>query len=446
MSGSVSGRVGAFCRGVILGCCLVACASPLLAQDVPEVDGGWPRYHGTASGGEVTLFAPQVAGWDGQKHMVGFCAVSYAPKGAAKSELGTVKFEAETEVSVEERLVRFVTLRLTESNFPTRSRDQIREVTAGVVACYPDTSRALALDRVLAAIDRSQIMPRNLEGLKADPPPIYFSKRPAVLVVLDGDAIWSPIQDNELKFAVNTNWDLFQQTPTNTLFLRVDGAWLTAPQLGGPWEPARDLPASFKALPDPDWKEVKANLPGEKLSLEKAPVVFTTVQPADLILLAGEPKYVPVTGTRLQWVSNTESDLFRLGENGPVYCLLAGRWFSAPDFTGPWEFAARTSQRISGGSLRNTSGRMSWHRCRAQTRPPRRYCSPRSLKPRGSIGRRSKPRRWPTQASRGSHRSRERRASRRRTPTRTSSRSATCITCASRACGSCRRPRPAPGK
>lgn len=340
MSGSVSGRVGAFCRGVILGCCLVACASPLLAQDVPEVDGGWPRYHGTASGGEVTLFAPQVAGWDGQKHMVGFCAVSYAPKGAAKSELGTVKFEAETEVSVEERLVRFVTLRLTESNFPTRSRDQIREVTAGVVACYPDTSRALALDRVLAAIDRSQIMPRNLEGLKADPPPIYFSKRPAVLVVLDGDAIWSPIQDNELKFAVNTNWDLFQQTPTNTLFLRVDGAWLTAPQLGGPWEPARDLPASFKALPDPDWKEVKANLPGEKLSLEKAPVVFTTVQPADLILLAGEPKYVPVTGTRLQWVSNTESDLFRLGENGPVYCLLAGRWFSAPDFTGPWEFAS----------------------------------------------------------------------------------------------------------
>ena len=47
-----------------------------------------------------------------------------------------------------------------------------------------------------------------------------------------------------------------------------------------------------------------------------------------------------MTGTKdLLWVSNTESDVFRLGKTGPVYYLVAGRWFSAPDFTGPWTFA-----------------------------------------------------------------------------------------------------------
>ena len=56
--------------------------------------------------------------------------------------------------------------------------------------------------------------------MKADPPPIFFSKTPAVIVNLDGDPIWSPIKDNDLKFAVNTNWDLFQHGPTNTLYLR----------------------------------------------------------------------------------------------------------------------------------------------------------------------------------------------------------------------------------
>jgi hypothetical protein len=38
-------------------------------------------------------------------------------------------------------------------------------------------------------------------------------------------------------------------------------------------------------------------------------------------------------------VQNTESDVFRMGKAGPIYYLVAGRWFSAPAFTGPWTFA-----------------------------------------------------------------------------------------------------------
>jgi hypothetical protein len=34
--------------------------------------------------------------------------------------------------------------------------------------------------------------------------------------------------------------------------------------------------------------------------------------------------------------------VFRLGRTGAVYYLVAGRWFSAPDFTGPWTFATLT--------------------------------------------------------------------------------------------------------
>ena len=40
--------------------------------------------------------------------------------------------------------------------------------------------------------------------------------------------------------------------------------------------------------------------------------------------------------------SNTESDVFRLGTSGLIYYLVSGRWFSAPDFTGPWTFATPT--------------------------------------------------------------------------------------------------------
>ena len=81
-------------------------------------------------------------------------------------------------------------------------------------------------------------------------------------------------------------------------------------------------------------------MPGKKLAAEKLPKVFVSLTPAELILLTGAPSYVLVSGTQnLLWVSNTESDVFRMGRTGPVYFLVSGRWFSAPDFTGPWTFA-----------------------------------------------------------------------------------------------------------
>ena len=142
--------------------------------------------------------------------MVGFGAVSYQPKGAQKPELGTIKVESDTAVSVAERLVQFTPVQVAEVKFSTARRDQTREVVGTITDGIPDQERVIALDRVLAHLDTSKIIPKNVEGVKADPPPIFFSTKPAVLVNVDGDPIWSPIKDNDLKFAVNTNWDLFQ--------------------------------------------------------------------------------------------------------------------------------------------------------------------------------------------------------------------------------------------
>ncbi len=304
------------------------------------VDGGWPRAYSTPSGGHVIVYQPQVAEWTGQKHMVAYAAVSYEAKGATKAALGSLKIEADTRVSTAERLVNFSDFKITESSFPTLPKEQLREVVAEVDKSIPADDRVLALDRVLASVDRSQILPKNVEGVKADPPRIFSSQTPAIIVNLDGEPIWSPIKENDLKFAVNTNWDLFEHGPTKTYYLRNDDNWLKAAALEGPWGPAGPLPESFKKLPaDDNWKDVKAALPGKKLSPEKAPKVFVSQTPAELILTDGAPRYEAVAGTKLNWVSNTESDVFRMGGTGLVYFLVAGRWFSAPGLQGPWAFA-----------------------------------------------------------------------------------------------------------
>jgi hypothetical protein len=327
--------------------------APLLAAEAPAAkpgaaaasaappDGGWPRAYTTTSGAALVIYQPQIASWANQKHAVLYSAVSYTTKGATKPALGTLKVESDTSVAVDQRLVSFADFKITESNFPTLKREQIQSVVGEIAASVPLDERVIALDRVLANVDTSQIIPKNVEGVKADPPPIFFSKTPAVLVNLDGEPIWAPIAQNDLRSAVNTNWDLFEHGPTKTYYLRNETIWLKATDVKGPWAPAGTLPESFKKLPDDEnWKDVKASLPGKKVNASQMPTVFVSQKPAELMLLKGEPAYMAVPGAKqLLWVSNTESDVFRMGKTGAVFLLVSGRWFSAPDFSGPWTFA-----------------------------------------------------------------------------------------------------------
>ena len=274
-------------------------AATATATTAAPIDGGWPRFYDLPSGGSILVYQPQISSWDKQTHLVAFSAVSYRAKAAEKPAVGTIKLEADTTVALSDRLVKLQNMKIVEANFQTVPKEEVREVVATIDTAIPDDERVIALDRVLVNLDKSQIVVKNVEGIKADPPTIFFSKTPAVIVNLDGEPIWSPIKENDLKFAVNTNWDLFQHGPTNTLYLLNKDTWLKATDLKGPWTPAGTLPGSFKKLPDEEnWKDVKANLPGKPLSAAATPKVFVSFAPAELILLTGEPSYRLVTGHR----------------------------------------------------------------------------------------------------------------------------------------------------
>ncbi len=213
-----------------------------------------------------------------------------------------------------------------------------------MTASIPAAERVIALDRVLAFLDSSAIRPKNVTGLKADPPVVFSSTRTAILVNIDGEPIWSPIANNDLRFAVNTNWDLFEHAPSASFYLRHEKTWLKATEATGPWSVVSTLPASFNKLPaDDNWKDVKATLPVQKAAAPAVPIVFVSTTPAELILLRGA---ATVRGrARHEAVVGAQH---RIGRVPPrhrrdrCYYLVAGRWFSAPGFDGPWTFASLT--------------------------------------------------------------------------------------------------------
>src|SRR5438045_3451919 len=81
----------------------------------PPIDGGWPRAYALPSGASILLYQPQIASWEKQAHMVAFSAVSYRATAAeTKPAMGTVKIEADTKVALDDRLVKFDKMKITE--------------------------------------------------------------------------------------------------------------------------------------------------------------------------------------------------------------------------------------------------------------------------------------------------------------------------------------------
>ena len=177
--------------------------------------------------------------------------------------------------------------------------------------------------------------------MKADPPTIFFSQTPAVLVNLDGEPIWSPIKDNDLKFAVNTNWDLFQHEPTKTFYLRHENALAQGHGRRGTVEPGRQAAGELREAAGR--RQLEGREGGAARAEARRGQAAEGVRQHD----AGraDPAHAarrstsPCTGTSLLWVSNTESDVFRLGKTGPSTTWSPAAGSRRPASTGPWTFA-----------------------------------------------------------------------------------------------------------
>ncbi|MCI0613255.1 hypothetical protein L0244_09715, partial [bacterium] len=306
------------------------------AQASPPIE--WPKEIKHAKG-KIVIYQPQIDEWPDYKVVKARSAIAFLPNGETNPKLGIIEMQAKTEVDFESRLVKLTHLQITNSNFPGATKEKNTESLAGLQKMLnSDNVRSLDLDRMLVSLERSGV--KSVE-LKNDPPKIFYSKKPAVLIIYDSKPILSPIKDSELKFVVNTNWDVFYKEKDKTYFIRNDKTWFKAQDLKGPFTPADKLPDEIKKLPMNDnWKDVLLSVPPQKLKAENMPVIFVSEEPAELIQTKGEPDYKPITQTSLTWVSNSDSKLIFNPADNYFYYLVSGRWFKTTSLeNGPWSFA-----------------------------------------------------------------------------------------------------------
>ena len=301
----------------------------------------WPREYVAKNGSRLLLFQPQLMAWEGWERLEARAAVAIQQPGDEGQVLGIVRLAAKTAVSTSERLVRVSDIELLESRFPEAPENRDGEDPQAILDTLFPAEQIISLDRILSELEKAGVK-RDSSQLKADPPPIFVSTSPAILVLIDGEPILADIDKTKLQFVVNTNWDLFFDTKSSKYFLRKENSWMETTRLDGRWGAVDKLPKSFKKLPknDPSFAETRAAVPSSFLAPSQVPRVFVSQVPAELIVIVGQPQLQPIGDTDLLWVTNTDNDLFVY--QGSFYYLVAGRWFRAEDLDNEWTFATET--------------------------------------------------------------------------------------------------------
>jgi hypothetical protein len=302
----------------------------------------WPREFKSEQGVRLLMYAPQVESWDKFNKIVTRVAIALAKDTKDAPMLGSFQAVADTSVDQANRMVLVKQIQITAAHFPSLDTAHTRALIRDIKRTIPREEIVISLDRILASLKQNQVALKEV-SLRNDPPVIFVSDRPALLVHLDGPPIWSPIKGTDLKWAVNTNWPLFLHEPSRKHYLRYEKSWLETADMKGAWSPAGDLPVGFSKLPadDKNWDDERASLPGNRLKSEEMPEVYYSSQPAELIVMKGKPSPEKIKGLFLQWVANTESNLFFYPPTRQFYYLVSGRWFKSSSLNGPWTFCTQ---------------------------------------------------------------------------------------------------------
>ncbi len=316
-------------------------AAPRAAAAKP-VAGTWPHTVDTGAG-VATVYQPQVIAWPERQTLNARAVIGITPKGASAPMLGTMEMAFATSTDLANRVVTLSEARLVSTHFPSLEAARAAAIGERIRdALSRMGNKEVPLDSLLISLRQQSEKPPEI-AVNNDPPAIYYSDKPASLLVFDGEPVLAPIAGSPLSFVVNTNWDVFRDAGSGAWYWLNNGVWFTSGSIGDRWRPAAKLPPALLALPnDRNFADVRKSIPGKTIATKDAPAIFVSTRPAEIVVTLGPPQYAAIPGTVLQYVANTGAALFRDGADAHFYFLVSGRWFAAASLAGPWIYATPT--------------------------------------------------------------------------------------------------------
>lgn len=184
-------------------------------------------------------------------------------------------------------------------------------------------------------------------------PEVIVSQKPAELVLLHGDPLFTMVPGVKLMSVANTESDLLFHPRSGLFYLVVGGRWFQAEDVDGKWrETYGKLPEEFALIPrDHIRAHVRWSVPGTPEAAEAARLTAVrermTLHPrsrADARYVEKTPKSAPIEGIEARLVNNTEDDVLTTGK--AYYACVRGAWFRSDDGKTKWEAATTLPESI----------------------------------------------------------------------------------------------------
>ncbi|HXA45715.1 MAG TPA: carbohydrate-binding family V/XII, partial [Candidatus Angelobacter sp.] len=313
-------------------------ATPVTAgQDVTP--GGdeltWPREF-VDNGTKVDIYQPQIEQWEGTNFQTR-SAVAITPAGSNAPVYGVFWMTARADVDKAARIVTLNDIQVTKASFPSALESQ-SEYLALIREHVPTITKTVALDHLEACFAVSEAVKNARKvPVKNDPPRIFTSTRPALLVLVDGPPALRPMPGLNVERVINSRALILQVD--GVFYLSASGHWYQAVDINGPWTlSASTPPVLAAAMQDAVASQNVDLMPPDPNAVTTTPAVFVSTEPAELIQTEGQANLVPIEGTDLMQVQNSDNALFFNDQDQSYYVLISGRWFKAGSLQGPWAF------------------------------------------------------------------------------------------------------------
>ncbi len=298
------------------------------AQDVTPDP--WPK---TAKVGGTTysLYAPQLDSWD-YYHYASHAAVSILPAGAKDPVFGVIWISANSLVDRQSKSVELVGLKVTKVNFPSapasaaQYEQYLQALLAGKTATLP-LARLEADLAISGAEQKARAVP-----VKNAPPKFVFAQSPSILVLIDGNPVWTPVAGTSFQRVLNSR-AFIASDPLGNLYLHLLDGFVTSPSLAGPWTVSVMAPTGLEQAAQGLAKQGTVDLlRGQKdpktgqyaLLMSGVPGIVVATRPTELVVTQGAPDWTPITGTQLLYVQNTTGNVFKDLYDQMTYVLVDG--------------------------------------------------------------------------------------------------------------------------
>ncbi len=295
----------------------------------------WPRQFDD-NGTRVSIFKPQIEKWEGTDFETR-SAVAVTPPGSNAPIYGVFWMKARADVDKAARVVTLNDIAVTRANFPPAPKLQSAYLTL-IRKHVPQVTKTIALDHLEAEYAVSEAVKKaRAVPVKNDPPEIIYTTTPALLVLVDGPPVFRPVSSTNVERVINTHALMLRFA--GYVYLYASDNWYESDSVDGIWNVTSNPPAAVEAARQAEVASHNVDLmpPGTN-AVTTTPAVYVSTAPAELIETEGPASLIPIEGTDLMQVQNSDNALFLSERDQYYYVLLSGRWFKSDTLVGPWEY------------------------------------------------------------------------------------------------------------